>query len=101
MATVAGSPLDKVLFNQPGQLNGIESVFDSLGMMRSPYSPIMRGSLVAAIGAVGVYALRPRIFFDPSGRPRPWSYTSQSEDAVAIPWWSIPAVGFAIGGLFI
>ena len=100
-AAAGGSPLDKVLFSNQGGLNGIESVFDSMGMMRSPYSPLMRGAVLGGVGAVGVYALRPSIFFLPNGQPRPWSFTSQSEEAVAVPWWSVPALGFAIGGLFI
>jgi len=94
------SPLDAIL-KPVDNLMPHEKVFDSLGMMQGTYSPIFRGLTIAGLSGVALYALRPSIWFDPNGRPRPWTYTSNSEDAVVVPWWIVPAAGFAIGGLFI
>src|SRR4051812_42909469 len=78
-----------------GVIDHCERFFDSIGMMRSSSAPIFRAAF--GFGAVWLVlnAVKPSVFYEENGQPRPWSlYDSQNPDAVMVPWFG-PAAAAA------
>jgi hypothetical protein len=100
-------PVDKILASAGGNLPAIplitplENVFDSMGLMSGPLSPVWRASVgFGAVSAV-MWAVRPGFAFDPSGAPRAWVHAQNSASSTAIPWWVLPAGAAILCGVFV
>lgn len=75
-----------------------EQLFDSLGLMSGPLSPLLRGAVSFGLTSLAVWAFRPELWFYEDGSPRPWAYTDPQKGSAVIPWWSLPLlVAFFIG----
>lgn len=99
-------PVEKIL-SSAGKLPDVplitplENVFDSMGLMSGPLSPVWRASVgFGAVSAV-LWAVRPAFAFDASGSPRPWVHAHPSASATAIPWWVLPAGAAILCGVFV
>jgi len=86
-----------------GIMGRAESLFDSVGLMRSPFSPIGRAAVGFGAGWVVMKAISPQWAYDENGQPRPWRYgkDGSDSDAVTFPWWSVPLGGAVLCGVFI
>jgi hypothetical protein len=84
-----------------GVLGAAESMFDSIGLMRHPLSPIGRMAVGFGAGAAVVWAVRPSISFDEDGQPRPSTWSSDDPNATSVPWYAIAAVPAVICGTMI
>lgn len=71
-----------------------EKFYDSIGLMRAPWSPLGRMAVGFGIGSAAMWALRPSFAFAEDGRPL------DMEDAT-VPWWVLPAVLSVYSGVFV
>jgi hypothetical protein len=78
--------------------NSLESMFDSVGMMRGDLAPVMRFGTGFAAGAVLMWALRPGFAFDKDGRALGWKGIGGT---ATIPWWAPPAALGVFCGVFV
>lgn len=82
------------------QLEFYEVPFNYLGL-NTPVKRFMATGLV--VGGI-VYALKPSVFFDEKGSPRPWTPSAtkeQAESSTWIPWWTVPVTTGLIASLLI
>lgn len=88
----------------------VEGAFSGIGMMHGTLAPVKRAVFGGAVGYVLVKAIQPASMYYEGGEPRPWSFSQLGSDydgsgtgqhSTWLPWWSVPAAGAAIGGLFI
>lgn len=81
-------------------LTPLESVMDSLGLMRGSTAPLKRAIVGAGVGAGIVYGIKPAIMFDDNGEPRPWAVTNpDAANATMVPFWmgiAAPAVFLSV-----
>jgi hypothetical protein len=110
---VKATPLDEMLAAEHTGLYGVwgkvEDIFDKMGMMRSPLSPLYRFGFGFVVGSAVIWALRPSFAFDDQGQPLPFNFAGpqMSEDGEMVsygtstPWWLIPAVVGAGCGLLV
>lgn len=88
----------------------VENVMDSMGLMQGSLAPVKRAAVFGGLGYLGVMAIRPDSMFYENGEPRPWKYSQMGSDfdgsgtgshSTVFPYWGVPLVTAAIGGLVI
>lgn len=77
-----------------GPANAAEKFYDSIGLMRAPWSPVGRMAVGFGLGSAVMWAARPSFAFAEDGRPL------DMEDAT-VPWWVLPAVLGVYSGVFV
>lgn len=94
------SPVDKILNRTPTSpvaklWDGIEGVYDSMGLMTGEAAQARRFVFGALVGGGIMYLMKPTASYNPDGTPRPWAMSSpNASDKTALPWW---APGLAFG----
>lgn len=92
------NPVDRI-FDQISQgdplvtpMGGMESFFDSVGLMRGTYAPAGRAAFGIAAGSLVMFAVRPSFAFNPDGSVKA---------GARVPWWAIPVALGAVLGVFV
>lgn len=92
------NPIDRI-FEQIGKgdpattpVGGMESFFDSIGLMRGSYAPAGRAVFGIAAGSLIMFALRPSFAFNPDGSVKA---------GARVPWWALPVALGAVFGVFV
>lgn len=64
--------------------------------------PAARFAVGTAVGALGVWALRPSAAFYSDGSAKPWSFTAgPGEEGVPLPWWGIAVIPGILFSVFL
>lgn len=78
-----------------------ERTFSAFGLNE----PISRFLSISLISAGALLLIRPMMFFDRSGQPRPWILLTDPEESsvepTAVPWWLVVVLIGAFSGLLI
>ena len=77
-------------------LTGIEMQLANIGLG----APATRFAVFSGATALAFNLMKPEMFFQPNGEPKPWSFMSGSSHATSFPWW-LASVSVGVLGMII